>query len=195
MSPAKHLMLRWTRTLHIYLTLLALLLLLFFAITGFMLNHADWFSLEEVRTRTQEGHLPTALLSDAPDKLAVVERLRADFGAIGLVDSFEIEEDELRVVFTGPGQRVEATIDRVEGRAKVVSESHGVMGHLTDLHRGKGTGPAWGLIIDGFSVLLLLVSFTGLALWLTLQRRRRFGLVVLTLSVVMCMGVYLLLVP
>ena len=127
MSPAKRIVLRWTRTLHIYLTLLALLLLLFFAVTGFMLNHADWFSLEEVQTRTKEGHLPTAVLSDPPDKLAVVERLRADFGVAGLVDSFEIEEDELRVVFTGPGQRTEATIERAEGLTKVVSESHGLM--------------------------------------------------------------------
>src|SRR5262249_46235774 len=153
-----------------------LALLLFFAATGFMLNHADWFGLEEVQTSTTTGELPTALLAE-PDKLAVVERLRSQFGAVGAVDTFEIEEDSLRIVFRGPGRQSEAHVKRDSGEAEVVSESHGAVGRLTDLHKGKYAGAAWGAIIDGVSGLLLVVSMTGLALWLSLQRRRRLGMI------------------
>ncbi|HEV3027619.1 MAG TPA: PepSY-associated TM helix domain-containing protein, partial [Planctomycetota bacterium] len=43
MGAAGRRLLSVSRTLHIYLTMLACLLLLFFGSTGFMLNHADWF--------------------------------------------------------------------------------------------------------------------------------------------------------
>jgi hypothetical protein len=195
MSPAKRFVLRWSRTLHVYLTILALLLLLFFAATGFMLNHGDWFGLEEVQVATWEGQLPTALLQEPLDRLAIVEKLRADFGATGALDSFEEAEEELRIAFRGPGRQTDAVIQREDGDTHVVCESHGLMGHLTDLHRGQATGAAWSLIIDGFSILLLFVSLTGLVLWISLQRRRRLGLIILTLSFVVCAGVYLMFVP
>jgi hypothetical protein len=194
MTDGHRALLKWTRTLHVYLTMLGLLLLLFFAVTGFMLNHSEWFGLDEVQTRTVEGNLPAALLSE-PDKLMVVERLRSDFGATGALDSFEIDEDTLKVVFKGPGRQTEAMIRRADGQAAVVCEAHGVVGRLTDLHRGKAAGKAWGLIIDGTCVLLLIVSVTGLILWTSLRTRRRLGLVALMCGVTLGVTVYLVFVP
>ena len=43
MSPVYREVIRWARNVHLYLTLIALALVLFFSITGFMLNHEDWF--------------------------------------------------------------------------------------------------------------------------------------------------------
>ena len=105
---------KWSRTLHIYLSMLGLVLMVFFALTGFMLNHSEWFGLDRARTRTVEGALPAGLLT-GPDKLAVVEKLRADFGARGAMDSFDVQEDELRIAFKSPGRKVEAVIHRGNG--------------------------------------------------------------------------------
>jgi hypothetical protein len=127
-----------------------------------------------------------------PARLAVVELLRSQFGAVGAVDTFEIEEDSLRIVFRGPGRQGEAHVKRDTGEAEVVSESHGVVGRLTDLHKGKYAGAAWGAIIDGVSGLLLVVS---LALWLSLQRRRWLGMIVLALRFALSVGIYLAFVP
>src|SRR5262245_48101121 len=128
-------LLKWLRTLHIYLSLLALVLLLFFALTGFLLNHEEWFSLREPVTRTVTGTLPVELLAE-PDRLATAERLRADFGMTGLVASFEVEEESLKVVFKAPGRQAEAVIQREDGATSVTFESWGAVGWLTDLHRG-----------------------------------------------------------
>jgi hypothetical protein len=187
-------LLRWTRTFHIYLAMLGLLLLLFFAATGFMLNHPEWFGLVEGRRRTAEGRLPTAILAPV-DKLAVVERLRSEFGATGAMDSFEVEEESLRVVFKGPGRQTEATIQRADGQAEVTHESYGLAGLLTDLHRGKATGGSWALIIDAACVLLMLISTTGLILWTSLRTRRVVGLLALLLGGTLCAVIYLALVP
>ena len=69
MSAGEHrrrLLKKWSRTLHIYLSMLGLLGILFFAATGLMLNHAESFGLHQPRTRRVEGVIPPDLLK-APD--------------------------------------------------------------------------------------------------------------------------------
>lgn len=182
------------RTLHIYLTMLALLLFLFFGVTGFMLNHPGWFGLEEVRTRTAEGVLPQKMVDDM-DKLAIVEKLRAEFGAAGALESFEVEPEHLRLTFKRPGHRTEATVDRRNGRLETVTESRGAAAVMTDLHMGHGAGGAWSAVIDGTSLLLLTASVTGLTLWLSLPRRRRVGITALAVGLLASALTYLLFVP
>lgn len=186
--------LRAVRSLHIYLTMLALLLLLFFGATGFMLNHADWFGLEEVRTLAKSGVLPRKMV-DELDKLAIVERLRADFGAQGALDAFEEEPGQLRVIFKRPGSRTEATVDRRDGKTVSTTESHGTAAVLTDLHMGHGAGRAWRWVIDITSILLLSASLSGLTLWISLPRRRRVGLAALAVGLFASFLTYLLFVP
>jgi hypothetical protein len=196
MSAARQFVLRWTRTVHVYLTMLGLAVILFFAVTGFMLNHEDWFGLDAVRTRTVEGTIPADAISAAePDRRAVIARLRADFGVTGDLDSFDADPDRLRVLFTGPGRRCEAVIDRADGRTEVQIESHGLVGLLTDLHKGKGAGAAWKLIIDLTAVLLLIVSITGLVMWSSLRNRRALGAAFLAGGAAACAAVYFLAVP
>jgi hypothetical protein len=186
--------LRGVRTLHIYLTMMALLLLLFFGATGFMLNHADWFGLEEVRTKTARGALPQKMVDDL-DRLAIVEKLRSAFGAQGALDTFEVEPDQLRVVFKRPGSRTEAAIARKDGRLEATSESHGAAAVMTDLHMGHGAGRAWRWVIDVTSLLLLGAALSGLTLWISLPSRRRVGLAALVVGLFASVLTYALLVP
>ena len=194
MGPAGRTLLSLSRTLHIYITMLVCLLLLFFGTTGFMLNHAEWFGLETIRTRTQEGALPREILAPL-DRLAVVEHLRSDLGAVGAVDSFEAEPESLRIVFKRPGLRAEASVRMSDGHVELGSEARGVSALLTDLHKGASAGSSWKRVIDGTSILLVLGSLTGLILWISLPRRRTLGLVALTLGLLSSLCTYWLLVP
>ena len=193
MGPAGRTLLSVSRTLHVYLTMLVCLLLLFFGTTGFMLNHGDWFGLETIRTSTREGTLPREILAPL-DRLAVVERLRSDLGAIGAVDSFEAETESLRIVFKQPGLRSEANVRVPDGHVELGTEARGVTALLTDLHKGAGAGPSWKWVIDGTSILLVLGALTGLILWISLPRRRTLGLVALTAGLLSSLGTYFLLV-
>src|SRR3954469_23847004 len=94
MHPTHRLALKWARTVHVYLTMFGFALLLFFAVSGFMLNHEDWFLAPDSegnreRVTIVEGTMPTDLLvPDDPSKeLPIVERLRKDFAAHGEVSS------------------------------------------------------------------------------------------------------------
>ena len=79
-STSKRLLLL-IRSLHIYLSMLALLLLLFFAMTGFMMNHSEWFNIEKTYPTEIKATVPQKILNPAsgasPDKNALIEYLRA----------------------------------------------------------------------------------------------------------------------
>lgn len=190
MSPLFRWSVKWARTVHLYLTLFALGLLLFFAATGFMLNHEDWFSPAEPHTTEKKGTIPPELLRE-PDKLGIVELLRNDYGAVGPVSAFEVEDDQLRVVFKRPGTQAEAVIRRDDGSAEVTVKTWGLNGFMMDLHRGKDVSRPWHLIIDLVAVVYLILAATGLTMWWSLKGRGRYGLAVIAVGVALSVAVVL----
>ncbi|MEO2091772.1 MAG: PepSY-associated TM helix domain-containing protein [Gemmataceae bacterium] len=190
MSPLFRWMVRWARTVHLYLTLFALGLLLFFAATGFMLNHESWFSPAEPHTDTKTGTIPPALLT-GPDKLGIVELLRAEYGAVGPMSSFEEDRDQLRVEFKRPGTQAEAVIRRDDGAVEVTVKAWGLNGFMMDLHRGKDVSRPWHLVIDFVAVVYLILAATGLTMWWSLKGRGRYGLAVIAVGVVLSVAVVL----
>jgi len=193
MSPAYRRLLKASRTAHVYLTLFGLVLILFFAVTGFMLNHEDWFGMTDPRTWRKEGVVPTAALNPV-DRLAVVEALRKDFGAVGVVHAFKETDDAVEVEFIRPGVRVLAEVRR-DGHAAVEFEARGWAGVMTDLHKGKNAGRAWGVLIDAVCVLLLVIAATGLVLWSSLKARGKWGALAVLLGLGAGLAVYYWCVP
>ncbi len=194
-SAAWRAFLKLNRTLHIYLTMLALLMLSFFSVTGFMLNHDTWFQSAQPHTRTATGKFALEMLKN-PDKLAIVEKLRADFGASGAVTDFDTSsEDSLRVTFKSPGRQVEAAIDRQTGAAELTFESRGLAGRITDLHKGAEAGTGWKRIIDGVAIFLALSIISGGVMWWSLPKRRKIGLAALVAGGVLSLAVYFIMVP
>lgn len=189
---------RWfcklSRLFHLLLGLSGLWLMLFFSVTGFMLNHEDWFGMDEPQRTVETGVTPKEYV-EGPDKLLVVEHLRSQFGIVGRLETFEVEEEELHVLFKKPGLEVEAVIQREDGSTILTRESRGLAGWLTDLHRGKTTTVPWGVAIDLTSILFLLIAVSGLLLWFTLYGRRRLGLYVLSAGLVVSIALIYLASP
>ena len=185
---------KWSRALHIYLSMLGLVMILFFAATGFILNHDDWFGLATSQTTQSEGQVPVALLA-APDKLGLVEKLRADFRVAGALDSFDVQEDQLSLAFKSPARRVEVSVDRKTGHVALTRESHGAVARLADLHKGTDAGPAWRLVIDLTALMLVISCVTGIVLWLLVPKWRPLGLAAVLVCTVVCAAIYFFLVP
>lgn len=184
------------RTLHIYLSLLIFVAMIFFSLTGIFLNHETWFGLDNARQTTQSGELPAELVkAGEPDKLAIVERLRAQFNVTGALEAFDVDDDALKITFKGPARRIEATVARASGKTEIVREYQGLVALLNDLHKGRGSGSGWSVVIDVSAIVMLLSAVTGLILWFALPRRRRLGVIVLVLSLLLMAGVYWVLVP
>ncbi|MBA4065525.1 MAG: hypothetical protein C0501_17780 [Isosphaera sp.] len=214
MSRFRRWLLKTARTVHVYVTLFGLTLILFFAVTGFMLNHIEWFLPDEPRTvrearplpldRLPGGRLPEAGEVTGDQKLAVVEALRKEFGIAGELWSFDNgDEAQIVVGFRRAGGETEARVRR-DGAAEVERRSQGWAVVLTDLHRGNRgnvsgeprlTGAAWSWVIDVTCVLLLVISATGLFLWWSLKARGKWGAVLLLLGGGAASAVYYWWVP
>lgn len=283
MIQAHRLAIKWARTLHVYLTMFGFVLLLFFSVTGFMLNHERWF----LPRQTTLGKIPTDLLKPTVDRDLIVERLRNDFGVRGDLQSFdqveenqairavfkfedgaekaiiteavirredgetevtndaagiaervvivegkmpmdllvpddkskelpiveklrkdfgvrgevsappkyEKESESFSVNFKAPGYLATATIRASDEQTRVEHHTGGLAGVMLDLHRGKESGLPWSFVIDGVSILFVIVSITGLILWTSLRSRAQYGIVVLLLGLAVGLAIYFAWVP
>jgi uncharacterized protein len=181
------------RWLHLYLSMFSFALVLFFAVTGLTLNHADWFS-DASRTTDYKGKLTASWVSvddtSKVNKLAVVEYLRATHQLKGTVDDFRIDAAECSVSFRGPGYTADAFINRQTGTYQITETRMGLVAIINDLHKGRDTGKGWSLVIDASAIFMTLVSVTGLLLLLFLKKRRTSGLLWSLIGLTVCAVLY-----
>jgi len=197
---ALHALARW---LHIYLSMVSFAILLFFAVTGLTLNHADWFHNEALAADIETGVVPTEWLGKldengvrhqmATNKLE--DFFRQKHGVKGALSDLSGDAYECLVGFKGPGYEASIFIDVSSGAYELEQSQLGVIAIINDLHKGRDSGPAWSLIIDASAILMCLVSLTGLGLIFFLKRRRRGGLMMAIGGGLASYLLYCLLVP
>jgi uncharacterized protein len=173
---------RWAglaRWLHLYLSVVSFVLVLFFAVTGLTLNHANWFD-DAARTTDTKGKLNPSWIAGTDtatvNKLAIAEYLRATHQLKGSVSEFRIDDRQCSVSFRGPGYTADVFVDRPAGTYQLTETRLGLVAILNDLHKGRDTGRGWAWVIDLSAVFMTLVSITGLLLLLVLKKRRVSGL-------------------
>jgi uncharacterized protein len=163
-----HSLLRW---LHIYTSMVSLMVVLFFAATGVTLNHPDWLAAE--RTDEVSGTLPaTWKTAKGIDWLVVAEHLRAANGVHGTLADRREDDREGSLTFRAPGYSADAFIDVQTGSYKLTTSYQGAIGVINDLHRGRDSGSAWAWLIDVAGVFLVFLSLTGLGLLFYLKKVR-----------------------
>ncbi len=219
MSRFHRWILKAARTLHLYTTLFGLALILFFALTGFMLNHIEWFVDENRPAKVEErplpldklpsGKLPEADTSEVKAGIeyeyAIVESLRKEFGIVGEKTAYENRDDDLiRARFRRAGEETEVEIRRADAVAKVERKYQGWAAVATDLHRGnrgnvekdpKFTGRVWSFVIDATCIILLIISATGLIMWWSLKTRGKWSALLILLGGVLTFAAYYWFVP
>lgn len=173
--------LRWAsvaRWLHLYLSVVSFVLVLFFAVTGLTLNHADWFG-DASRTNEYTGQLNPIWIRGTDtttiNKLAIVKYLRSAHQIREAVSEVRLEEREASFSFRGPGYSADALVKRPDGSYRLTETKMGLVAVLNDLHKGRETGRGWSWVIDVAAVFMTFVSVTGLLLLLFLKKRRVSG--------------------
>jgi hypothetical protein len=190
----------WARWLHTYLSMLSFAILLFFALTGLTLNHADWFTEGKQRTVRFHGTVDSSLLHDsnAPKgvdvaRIATYLRGTNDIHA-GLSDS-QVDDVQCQLSFKGPGYEADAIVDRDTGKYDLTVNRFGAISVLNDLHKGRDTGGSWSVLIDAAAIFMSLVALTGLTLIFYLTKRRVSGLVAIAAGALLCYLIYSVWVP
>lgn len=163
------------RFVHVYASMVAFIVILFFGVTGLLLNHPSWLNGDEIVTTNLTGTLPDTVMTEdgRVEFLAVSEFLRSQEGIIGEVTNFDQIGTEGSINYTSPGFGASVRFD-VETLAYTVNvREEGFVNAMRDLHTGSDAGAAWSLVIDISAVFLVVVSVTGLGIQLFMRKRRR----------------------
>ncbi len=184
-----------SRWLHIYVSMVSFAIVLFFAVTGLTLNHADKFAYQQ-RTQQVKGKLNTQWVKTKDtsliNKLAIVEYLRNTNHVKSPVSEFRIDDSQCSVSFKGPGYAADAFINRETGEYDLTIITSGFVGLINDLHKGRDTGAGWLWVIDASAVFMILVSLTGIILLLFIKKKKLSGLLVALVGLLLFLGVYYL---
>ena len=185
----------FSRWLHIYLSMLSFLIVLFFSTTGITLNHAEWFDGRQVEKKFT-GNVPIAWVKTTDTasirKLEIVELLRRQFGIKGSMSEFFIQPDQCAISFKGPGYSADAFISRKDGSLHVTELRLGLVAVMNDLHKGRDSGRSWSWVIDVSAGFLTLVSLSGLTMIFFMKKKRVAGLLLGLLGGIICLIIYYL---
>lgn len=199
-SPVARQLFSVSRWLHVYLSATLLCLLLFFCITGFTLNHADWFSAEG-NTVIETHTLPTDLINalSADDVIPVKALKNFIQHSLGLTDprsiDMELDMGEVSLDYPLPAGYAFVSIFLDEGTMEVEYRTGSLVALFNDLHKGRYTGPGWSLLIDISAVVMSIFSIAGLVILLQHKKYRTPGLLFVAIGTLTPIIVYLLFVP
>jgi uncharacterized protein len=188
---------KYARWLHIYTSMTSFVIVFFFAVTGWTLNHPDRFSGRERITRaaggvdahwTNTGAAPVA-------KVDIVDAIRRAQHVSGAVSDFRTDDDQVSITFKGPGYSADASVDRRTGKYDVTESRLGLVAIANDLHKGRDAGTVWKAVIDVSAGLLTFVSLTGLVLIYYIHKHRLAGVILLAVGGLLAAMLYAFVVP
>ena len=168
---------RLCRVWHGYLSAAAFVWLLFFSITGILLNHPTWLRDGKPATassqfRLQPHELASVTAQTEPGP-ALVQVMGGKLGLKGQIDSSGVAGQLLFVRMRGASGSSELQLDLHTGEGRAAIESFGVPTLFKELHRGEHAGWVWRAIIDITGFALVATSILGLMIYLSMRFRLR----------------------
>nr|WP_321360625.1 PepSY-associated TM helix domain-containing protein [uncultured Hyphomonas sp.] len=190
---------RTCRMLHAYLSAAAFIMLIFFALTGFLLNHPQWFGAArvsggDVTIDLDPEHLERARVSPEAGR-ALADLVAAQTLLKGAYQDGEVLEDEAYLRLAGVKGTSDVVIDFETSTADVEVRRANLTSMLHDLHRGKDAGPFWKRLIDVTAILILTMSLAGLILFFSLRFRLANSLKIMGATLVVFGVLFIFLTP
>jgi hypothetical protein len=184
---------RQCRLWHGWLSAIAFLVLMFFSVTGLLLNHPEWFADTTALVESQ-AQLDPAALKDKP-AAALGELLASRKLVHGVYASGDIDEELAQLRFEGVSGDTSVTLDLASGKADIAWRKATALTMLNDLHRGKNAGAAWKWLIDISAGLFLVLSLIGYVLFFSMRHRLATVLALTFASAALLAVLFLVFVP
>lgn len=196
----------WLRKTHGWIGLWGATLGLLFGFSGIWLNHRAVLPLKPAaqrsETQLQLGSAPPA------DSQAMAAWLQQALGGIAAPTSVRVEKarpvpwsdgapgaamqpEHWVLNFYTPQLLIQADYWVGNGAVTIRRTENGVIATMSNLHKGTGLSVPWILLVDTLGGSMILLSLSGLALWMLTRRVRTLGFVVLGGAVALVAGLAL----
>ncbi|MEW9900951.1 PepSY-associated TM helix domain-containing protein [Chitinivorax sp. PXF-14] len=188
-----------SRMLHAYLSAFAFIALIFFSLTGMLLNHPKWFAAGKPAGDAQQLTLPKTELAAAQ---AASEPLRALADAVGRQHplrgdyaSGEVLDGEAHIRLDGATGKSDLIVNLADGSTELTVQHASAATLIRNLHRGKHSGAAWSWLIDITAVVVFVLSVLGYVLFFSLRFRLANSIKLTTASLLLIGGIIYCFVP
>ncbi len=183
---------RLCRMVHGYLSAFAFVSLMFFSVTGILLNHPDYFegrrASEATRTLTLPAPVVKQALAAKDPGGALGQAVAAATPLIGQFRSGEVEPDQAFLRFDGPKGASDVVVTLATGQVEATVRHAKLTSLLNELHRGRNAGAAWKWAIDLSAGLFILLSVVGYVLFFSLRFRLVPSLILTGVSIAVMLG-------
>jgi hypothetical protein len=173
---------RHARHVHAWISAFAFLALMFFAGTGLLLNHPDWFAGKAPEQSIQLT-LPhdvlaqaKALENPAPLLLAAIRQQPLAAGLRGAFKSSDRMGDEIDMRLEGAKGHSTISVMLDNGQTEITLSPATTLNTLENLHKGKNVSDLWHLVIDICAILIMTLSLAGYVLFFSLRKRKAISL-------------------
>jgi hypothetical protein len=190
---------RTVRMLHGYLSAFAFIALMFFSVTGVLLNHPEWFENYkphegQAAVTLTKAEIDAAMKKKEPGRaLAAVVATKTSLP--GAFSSEDIDGGQAIIRLDGPKGTSDLIIDLEGGKAEVRTTKASFNSLMMDLHRGKNSGGSWRFLIDATAYIVLALSILGYILFFSLRFRLKTSLVLTGVSLAILAALVVWLVP
>ncbi len=187
----------WLRKTHGWIGLWGATLGLLFGFSGIWLNHRAVLPLKPATQREDkqlklddprppDAHGLAVWLQYAQPGLGSPTNVRiekakpvpwAEPSASGV--AVAMQPEHWTITFNAPKAQVQAEYWVGNASVSVRRTDSGLVATLTNLHKGVGMPVAWILLVDTLAGSLILLSLSGVSLWLLTRRKRAVGLAIL----------------
>ena len=165
---------RHSRYVHGWLSAFAFLTLLFFSVTGLLLNHPEWFEPAKTEQTTQlilpESILKSIKQQENPSD-AILNYVRQQQNVVGRYQSSEVMDNEVMIRLESPAGATDIWVMADTGETEITQKPASTVSMLNDLHRGKNSGLAWSWLIDISAIVVIALSLVGYILFLSIKTR------------------------
>jgi hypothetical protein len=186
---------RWLRKMHGWIGLWGAVLGLLFGGTGILLNHRAVLRIPAVQTQEASVQVPLPRPAPAtPQAMAgwlqhvlrlgpAPGRVRAEPARpVAWGDQSVIQPARWSASFTAPSGNVQAEYWVGNSYVTLKRVQNNTFGTLVNLHKGDGMGMAWVLLVDTLAGSIILLSLSGVTLWMLTHQRRALGIAIGALS-------------
>ena len=165
---------RHSRYVHSWLSAFAFLTLLFFSVTGLLLNHPEWFEPAKTEQTTQlilpESILKSIKQQENPSD-TILNYVRQQQNVVGRYQSSEVMDNEVMIRLESPAGATDIWVMADTGETEITQKPASTVSMLNDLHRGKNSGLAWSWLIDISAIIVIALSLVGYILFLSIKTR------------------------
>jgi uncharacterized protein len=197
----------WLRKAHGWIGLWGAALGLLFGFSGIWLNHRAVLPLQPAAQRSNTQLTLDNPAPATPRDMATwvqhalglresstnsrVEKSRPAPWADAAASAVVLQPEHWIINFNTPSSQIQADYWVGNRTISVRRTEAGIVATLTNLHKGVGMPVAWILLVDTLAGSMILLSLSGLALWLLTRRKRTLGLAILATALAATAGLAL----